>query len=898
MAGVAERLSRWETPLADRGVHILVQGDQSPGEIRRRFRADPGTALLGVQSYWEGFDAPGETLSFLQIEKAPYPAPDEPITAARSRLVMERGGNPFLDYVVPRTAIAMTQGFGRLIRTETDRGAAMILDRRLQYPSAANQTILSSLPTGNIVFARDREEAWVSAIRFVDGVEPDLSTALDVPGSALEATLDEHKIEPGEDPVDKLRAAARAIFGIEALHPEQLEMMSALLQGRDVVGILPTGTGKSLIFQLPTLLRADRLPTIVVSPLVALIKDQVDDLRSRRGLRMVAGITGRTSGAERTELLRDLTDGRLRLLYVSPERMVSDIALRTALASRDLGVLVVDEAHCISAWGHDFRPEFRQIARSTRQFRRSPRLALTATATPQVTDDIVWSLEMSDPLIIRRPVARPDLRYRAMEVANDRERVREILRLNAHHPHAYGLVYVSRRAIAEEVAWLLRQAGVSARAYHAGMDPEQRESVQDDFLSGACQVVVATNAFGMGVNKPDISWVVHFDPPQSLEAYAQEAGRAARAGGMTGDSVLLHRRSDLVRVRKLIGSGSERERVDQAVLLWQRLQSGSDDSGRCSFSAEDWCAELGFEPDDLSVTLGWLESTGHLERLPDEMAAGMVNLGAGEPEDPDERQLFLQITLAELTMRPLQARRIKEMSELAGRVGLTAESLGERLIRWTLARYITFQPTQRRWSVQLDRANLDERALDQAVEAWRRAQLSRLREVEGFLASADQRCRRARIAATFGDEESTCHEIPGAESCDICDPARPAWHTVPLERVPDLEGLIDIDTVVLNAVRWSEGFTKGHYAESGLRMALLGNEFYPSGRPLGRGLLSCPQFGAIKYLRGGDRRLKESIERLCQTQSLERIDVGYPALKLTEPARRRLAGLSDLGVAP
>lgn len=899
MEKVVEGVRIRESELTDRGVTLLVQGEHSSAQIQTRFREDHGSVLFGLQSYWEGFDAPGRTLSFLQLEKAPYPPPDDPLVSARSRAVADLGGNPFLDYVVPRTAISLAQGFGRLIRTPEDRGAALFLDRRLQHPSQANDILLNSLPTKHFVVALDRDEAWSTGIAFVDGVAPDVTQALDAPVSRVMQLLDELALRLDEPLEPQLARAARELFGIDQLLPDQVRLMEAVLQGKDALGVLPTGAGKSLVFQLPAVLRADAKATVVVSPLVALIKDQVDELRSRRGLRVVAGLTGRSSASERTECLRDLASGRLRLLYVAPERLVSDIALRTALSQTNLGLLVVDEAHCISSWGHDFRPEFRQIARSVRDFRLGATLALTATASSEVEADVVDSLSMSDPLVVRRPVTRPDLRYRVMRVGSDQDRVREILRLHEKDQAAAGLVYVTRRATADEVAWILRQAGVNARAYHAGMDPAQRESVQDDFIDGTTRVVVATKAFGMGVNKSDIAWVVHYDPPESLESYVQEAGRAARDRRMSGDCLLLFRDGDLVRHRRMIGQSRGDEDLSALRRLWAALDRRRDQRGGATFDLHEVATECTVDVEDMSTLMGWLERSSHLERLPDRSSAGMVAPGRGEPDDRDERSLFLRVTLEQLGLRVGQRRRISDLDSLAGAVGISAEELEQSFIDWTIRRFLTYQPTQRLWRVRLSTSRFNEHLVADLMRRWRQTQFRRLEEMAAYVSEQDGgACRRVRVARVFGDAPTECARLPGAELCDVCASARPHWHEVPLDRVPDPERLVDVETVILQAVRWATSFAGGSYSESGLRHALLGQEQYASGRQLGSGLLSCPQFGALKYLRGAARRLELEIDRLIKHAMITREQVrrrdpdtgSYGTLRLGDAGWRHLTG--------
>jgi ATP-dependent DNA helicase RecQ len=891
MEAVAERVRRRQAELAERGIELLVQGEDSVARLTRQFRDHEGAVLYGLRSFWEGFDAPGETLSYLVIEKPPYPHPSDPLVAARQRAISDRGGDPFLDYVVPRTAITLAQGFGRLIRSETDRGAALIADRRVQAPGQANALLLSALPTSTRVDAADREEAWTAAIRWVTGADPDLSLAIDLPADDLAEVLDALRLVPGEDPVPKLAQAARQLFGIEELHPFQLDVMLALLEGRDVVGVAPTGAGKSLCFQLPALLHPEQRPFVVVSPLVALIKDQVDALRSQRGLRAVQGITGKTSSTERSEILRDLAAGKVRLLYVSPERLVRDPTLHGALASQDLGALVVDEAHCISSWGHDFRPEFRQVSTALLDMRRAPRLALTATATPEVARDIQVTLEMEDPLERREPVDRPDLRYWVRRVRSDADRTRELLRFVTFQGDRPGIVYASRRAVTEELAWILRHAGLTARAYHAELPPEQREAIQDDFLAGTTQVVVATKAFGMGINKPDIGWVVHYDLPESLEAYAQEAGRAARSPELTGDCVLFFHGGDVTRRRRQARARSIDEDADLARRLLAAIAAAPERAPDEHVLDPDELADrLGVEPEVLNVAVAWLERSGAVERRPDCTARGHVTIGRREPTDPDERRLYLRLFRDELGAR-VDTRKMVELDALATRVGVSPDELERRLIDWSLRRLVTFQSTRRLWRVRLRTATLPEQRFGEVVARWRDLERVRVDQMVDYAEATT--CRRTLIAKAFGDDPADC-VASGGLRCDVCDGGDPQWFAVPASRVPDPEDLVDVELTVLQAVAWASR-RRASYSEANLIAALCGRETAAGGRPLPSGLLSCPQFGALRYVRANERRVGEAIAALLQQGYVGRGTAElqgrrYSTLTITDEGRARLGG--------
>ncbi|MDT0532300.1 RecQ family ATP-dependent DNA helicase [Micromonospora sp. DSM 115977] len=888
MEAVADLVRQQSEPLAERGVHLLVQGEAGRAEISERFRAEPGSVVYGLRSYWQGFDAPGETLSYLVIEKPPYPHPDDAVVSARARAAADRGGDPFLDYLVPKTAVLLAQGFGRLIRSETDRGVALVYDRRMQSPGTANRLLLSTLPGPAIHHAADRDDAWRFALEFVTGETPDLTDALSLARSDVDTALLRLRLQPGEDPEPKLREAARLLFGVEELRDAQVELMRAHLAGVDTVGVLPTGTGKSLCFQLPALLRPEERATVVVSPLVALIKDQVDDLRGRRGLRGVQGITGNTPAAVRNEILRDLAAGKVRLLYVSPERLVRDPVLRVALERQDLGGLVVDEAHCVSAWGHDFRPEFRQVSRAVAHLSRAPRMALTATATTPVLQDVVRALELSDPVAVSRPADRPNLRFQVTRVGGERERARELLRITMAMGSSPGIVYASRRAVTEEVAALLRRAGVRARHYHAGMVPEQREAVQDDFLAGTTQVIVATKAFGMGVNKPDVGWVVHYDMPESLDAYVQEAGRAARSADLRGQCVLLYSGGDVARRRAQVADTSDAHRLGQAHRVLELLLTQRRRGGDVVFDQEELAEAVAVEPDELNVLLGWLERAGAVEQLPDCSARGTVHVGNREPEDLQQRRRFRELSVL-LKLRPLVGSRI-DFDRLEEEHGVDPDELERDLVAWSLDRLVTFSSSRRYRRLRLLSVRVESDALQREIRRWNVWQRRQLDAMISYLDGV--RCRRAAVVDYFGFPPYSCGVEH--EACDNCGGTSP-WHDLPSSAVPDPEQLVNVELTVLQAVAWASTLRTGRYGVAGLKAAVLGVEVLAGGHPIGAGLRRCPQFGALRHVRGADRRWDEATGRLVGDgllirDQIERDSRSYTSLAITDAGQERLGG--------
>jgi ATP-dependent DNA helicase RecQ len=319
-----------------------------------------------------------------------------------------------------------------------------------------------------------------------------------------------------------LRQTLSTIFGYSEFRPNQLDLIRAILAHRDVFAVMATGSGKSLCYQLPAVLLDGT--TVVVSPLIALMKDQVDAARAN-GI-AAAFLNSSLSVTARRTVLADLHAGRLKLLYVAPERLAMDHFLET-LGSVRLALFCLDEAHCISEWGHDFRPDYLKVSHITERFPRVPVAAFTATATLRVQQDIIERLGLRAPLLLRSTFNRPNL---YLEVQRKNKVDRQLAAFIAARPGQSGIIYRRTRASVEETAAKLQAQGLQAVAYHAGMDDEARATIQDHFKRDQARVIVATVAFGMGIDKPDIRYVLHADLPPSLENYYQEIGRAGRDG--------------------------------------------------------------------------------------------------------------------------------------------------------------------------------------------------------------------------------------------------------------------------------------------------------------------------------------------------------------------------------
>ena len=371
----------------------------------------------------------------------------------------------------------------------------------------------------------------------------------------------------------QLLSLLKQVFGYTGFRPHQEEIIRDALAGRDVFALLPTGGGKSLCFQLPALARPGL--TVVISPLIALMKDQVDQLCAN-GV-AATFLNSSLSEKERKARWRGLHQGEFKLLYLSPERlMIGEGSLFDALRQWNVQQVAVDEAHCISEWGHDFRPEYRQLSLLREQFTELPFMALTATATTRVRDDIIRQLRLKDPSVHVASFNRPNLTYRVIPKS---QAYRQVLDFVKARPKESGIVYCFSRASADSLAAKLAQDGVKSLAYHAGLTGKERSANQDAFLRDEVRVVCATVAFGMGINKPNVRFVIHHDLPKNIEGYYQETGRAGR-DGLPGECLLLYSPGDVAKQTAFI---AEKTDLEEQRIAREQLQQISHyaDSSEC-----------------------------------------------------------------------------------------------------------------------------------------------------------------------------------------------------------------------------------------------------------------------------------------------------------------------------
>lgn len=630
--------------------------------------------------------------------------------------------------------------------------------------------------------ARDPAAATTRPARSQPGEVLDAEAAVDDAATMTSVPLDQEIADP------RVLETLQRVFGFPELRAGQAAVINQILAGRDTLAILPTGAGKSLTFQLPSLL----LPhtTLVLSPLIALMKDQVEGLPPALRERTVL-LNSTLSPDQQRAALTDIASGRAALVYAAPERLRQPAFLR-ALRQGGVSLVVVDEAHCISLWGHDFRPDYLSIPASLPELGNPPVLAMTATASAETAASISKAFHR-DLDVVRTTSFRPNLVYSAERLNRKEEKARRVIELCRELP-GVGIVYVSSRRDADNLAGVLRDNGVSAVAYHAGLERGLREHNQNQFMRGAARVVVATVAFGMGVDKPDVRFIIHLSPSTSLEAYAQESGRAGR-DGQPSRCILLFTSSDRANQTKLANR--------DAMTLPQLRQvfAGIRDNARGAWAIFDpsriaVTGDLGDDPDDAPdprIGIGLLEQGGLLERHANAPVTWTLRRTSDTegvaPDNAADAEIWQQFT----AWAPLPTQLGEDFSidtaAACSALGISPE---------TLARVLDAQPG---WEatpghrlpclhllpIEANTAAKLQRVIDAAARRARR-------RVDQMMAYAEGRtCRHAVLAAYLGERLPPC-----GDACDVClgetGRARPQREKRPTRR--NLATQQDIDTIL------------------------------------------------------------------------------------------------------
>lgn len=552
-------------------------------------------------------------------------------------------------------------------------------------------------------------------------------------------------------------------WGYDSFRPMQNEIVSAALEGRDVLAILPTGGGKSVCFQVPAMMKEGI--ALVITPLIALMKDQVQNLADRgiKALCVNAGMGHR----EVETVLNNAAYGDFKFLYVSPERLGTRL-FRNYVQEMNINYIVVDEAHCISQWGYDFRPDYLQIGK-LRELIDAPVIALTATATPKVADDIMDRLGFEEKNLIKSGFERPNLSY---IVRKCEDKLGQLLSI-CSNVAGTGVVYVRNRKKTEELAAFLTANGISASFYHAGLGQDSRADRQEKWKTDKIRVMVCTNAFGMGIDKPDVRFVVHFDLPDSPEAYFQEAGRGGR-DGKRSFAVLLWNSTDLKRLRQIatvsFPSLEYLEDIYHKVHTFFNIPYDTGEGRQLKFNIEDFCKHYSLQRASAYYAIIYIERTGHWTLSEDMDISTRVQITVDrndlyDIELPDARM----VTLLDVLMRKYTGLfsypvPIDEVY-VASQVGVPVPVLRQLLYNLSIEHVIRYVPCDRATVLFLHHDRLRPKNVNLDPERYDLLKNSALEKMQKMVdyVSQEEVCRSSYLLEYFGQTETT-----DCKTCDIC----------------------------------------------------------------------------------------------------------------------------------
>ncbi|MCI6494925.1 MAG: RecQ family ATP-dependent DNA helicase [Bacteroidales bacterium] len=556
----------------------------------------------------------------------------------------------------------------------------------------------------------------------------------------------------------------RRYWGYDSFRPLQSEIVTSALSGHDTLGLMPTGGGKSITFQVPGLMMEG--VTIVVTPLISLMKDQVDNLK-RRHIKAVTFHSGMTRH-EHTVALEKLINGGAKFLYVSPERLRNDNFL-SLLRGLKVSQIVVDEAHCISQWGYDFRPAYLNIKKLRKVKPDVAILALTATATPEVARDICEQLEMRDPAVYRMSFTRDNINYIVRPAETKIYEVFHIL----SRTQGSSIVYVRSRKRTVEISEYLSSAGISATAYHAGLDYELKEKRQNSWQMGETRVMVATNAFGMGIDKPDVRVVIHYDMPPSLEEYYQEAGRAGRDGKRSYAVLLTSKRDQALMRRRVTESFPDREiirKIYERICNVLNVSLGEGYGLLKEFDIEKFCDLFGYQERQCRSAIHLLQQAGYLEYMEEGDRGSRVMMTCHRDELYDlhgvspRTERVLTGILRTYTGLFTEYVNINE-SSMARNLQLSEREIYESLLELGRMKILSYIPRSRIPLIYLPTSREEPRYIEIGKKIYEDRRATMSRRVEAMLSYAydSHECRENRMIRYFGEERET-----GCGHCDVC----------------------------------------------------------------------------------------------------------------------------------
>lgn len=561
-----------------------------------------------------------------------------------------------------------------------------------------------------------------------------------------------------------MKETLKKYWGYDSFRPMQEEIISSALEGKDTLAILPTGGGKSICFQLPSLMKEGL--AIVVSPLIALMKDQVQNL-DRRGIKALAVYSGMTS-REIDITLDNAVYGEYKFLYVSPERLATRL-FKARLEKMNVNYLVVDEAHCISQWGYDFRPDYLEIAKIREIIPDAPVIALTATATEQVAEDIMEKLSFKEKNVLKGSFFRPNLSY-VFRKAEDKNG--QLLKICKGVPGS-GIVYVGKRKNAEDVASLLKAMGVDAGYYHAGLSNETRARVQEDWKNGRLRVIVSTNAFGMGIDKPDVRFVCHYDLPDTVEGYFQEAGRAGRDGQKSW-CVLLWNDEDLLRLRQIIRTTFPPldyiRDIYQKVFMFIGYAYEEGRGASVKFDLEEFAKKYRLHAATAYYAIKYIEMSGYWTLTETLQVPAKLTFLVSRDQlyriqlDDIETDTFIKVLLRMYTGLFSQYVPI-DIDKIAAAGRYAPEAVLEKLKLLSRERIVKFVPQINSPLLHLSHERLYDSNLRLPVSEYNeRLERSRGRlEAMIDIVSDGKECRSRRLVSYFGERDSCRCGI-----CDVC----------------------------------------------------------------------------------------------------------------------------------